>query len=71
MLADAGFASPDALRAADPFEVYARVKRVHPRASLNLLYALIGAIEGRDWREVARNDRTTLLLRLDQMGLAP
>jgi len=71
MLADTGFASPEALRSADPFVVYARVKRAHPRASLNLLYALIGAVEDRDWREVARRERTTVLLRLDEMGLAP
>ena len=37
--------------------------------SLNLLYALIGAVENRDWREVARYDRTSILLRLQDMGL--
>ena len=40
-----------------------------PRASVNLLYALIGAVENRDWREVARSERTTILLRLEEMGL--
>jgi DNA transformation protein len=37
--------------------------------SLNLLYALIGAVEDRDWRDVAREDRTAILLRLEDMGL--
>jgi len=31
------------------------------KPSLNLLYALVGAIEDRDWRDVARNDRERLL----------
>jgi DNA transformation protein len=35
------------------------------------LYALIGAIEGRHWQEVKRERRTEILLRLDEMGLAP
>ncbi|MBP8145482.1 MAG: TfoX/Sxy family DNA transformation protein, partial [Inhella sp.] len=39
--------------------------------SLNLLYALIGAVEDRDWREVQREQRSAILLRLDDMGLAP
>ena len=34
-----------------------------------MLYALIGAVEDRDWREVARTDRTSILMRLDDMGL--
>lgn len=71
MLADAGFASPEALRSADPFVVFAKVKRVHPQTSLNLLYALIGAADDRDWREVARQERTTVLWRLDELGMAP
>jgi hypothetical protein len=37
--------------------------------SLNLLCALIGAVEHRGWRDVARVDRTTILLRLEDMGL--
>ena len=37
--------------------------------SLNLLYALIGAVENRDWRDVARDDRAGILLRLQDMGL--
>ncbi|MFO1327145.1 MAG: TfoX/Sxy family DNA transformation protein [Rubrivivax sp.] len=68
-LAEAGIDTPQALAATDPFEVYARIKAIQPRASVNLLHALIGAIEDRDWREVARVERTTILLRLDAMGL--
>lgn len=70
-LALAGIHTPDALRAADPFEVYARLHREVPGFNLNGLYALIGAIEDRGWLEVKRERRTEILLRLEQMGLAP
>ena len=68
-LADVGISTPEQLAAQDPFEVYARIMARQPRASVNLLYALIGAVENRDWREVARSERTTILLRLEDMGL--
>jgi DNA transformation protein len=32
--------------------------------SLNFLYALVGALEDRDWREVAKSDRDRLLFEL-------
>lgn len=69
MLTQLGISSPQALRQQDPFAVFARLRAQHPRVSLNLLYALIGAIENRDWREVAQNDRTSVLMRLEDMGL--
>ncbi len=68
-LAGMGITTPEQLAAHDPFEVYARIKAAQPRASLNLLHALIGAVEDRDWREVARMERTPILLRLEEMGL--
>jgi DNA transformation protein len=61
--------SIEQLRRCDPFDVYARLKRQQSGLSLNMLYALIGAVEDRDWREVARTDRTSILMRLDDMGL--
>ena len=64
-----GIGTPEQLAAQDPFEVYARLKANNPGVSLNLLYALIGAVENRDWREVAREDRTSIVLRLEEMGL--
>jgi DNA transformation protein len=68
-LAGIGIDTPGQLAAQDPFEVYARIKAAQPRASLNLMYALIGAVGGRDWREVARSERTGILMRLQDMGL--
>lgn len=66
-----GIHTAEQLRASDPYEVYARLKQVVPGTSLNALYALIGAIEDRDWREISRERRTEIFMRLDQMGLAP
>jgi len=70
-LAAIGIRTPDELRASDAFDVYARIKTHWPCASRNLVYALLGAQEGRDWRDIARERRTEVLLRLDAMGLAP
>lgn len=70
-LAALGITSAAELQTQDAFALYARIKARWPGASLNLLYALIGAQEDLDWREVARERRTDILLRLDDMGLAP
>lgn len=68
LLASVGVTDEAGLRTADPFEVYLQVRRLHPDASLNLLYALIGAVEDRDWRAVAREERTSILRRLEELG---
>lgn len=46
---------------------YARVKAVQPRASLNLLWALEGALSGRPWQQVAAEDRASLLMALEDV----
>jgi DNA transformation protein and related proteins len=66
-----GVDSVDELRARDPFDVYAQLKDRFPGTSLNFLYALIGAIEDMHWREIKRTRRTEILLRLEEMGIAP
>jgi DNA transformation protein and related proteins len=66
-LVELGIVSAAQLRACDPFELYLRIKAKRGSASINLLYALIGAIEDRDWRDVAKQDRTTILMRLDDL----
>ena len=65
MLAAAGITSVEALRELGAVEAYRRVRSRDPRASLNLLWALEGAVSGRPWQEVARNDRLSLLLQLE------
>jgi len=59
------------LRQQDAYALYAQLKARWPGASLNLLYALMGAQENRDWRDIARERRSEALLRLDDLGLAP
>ena len=66
-----GIASIEELRARDPFEIYAELKAKTPRTSLNFLYGLIGAVEDIHWQEVKKSRRTSILLRLEEMGLAP
>lgn len=65
MLADAGITDVPQLRRLGAVAAFARVRARSPRASLNLLWALHGALTGVDWRQVAREDRTTLLLALE------
>lgn len=67
MLADAGIDSVQALRRLGAVAAYARVKALHPRASLNLLWALEGALTGLRWQDVAREHRTSLLLALESL----
>ena len=66
-----GISSIEALRARDPFDVYVELKTQVPGTSLNFLYALIGAIEDVHWQEIKRTRRTAILLRLEEMGIAP
>ena len=68
MLAEAGVTSLAQLRALGAVAAYARVKRQNASASLNLLWALEGALSGLPWQQVAREHRTSLLLALEQMG---
>lgn len=65
MLAKAGIVSDEQLKALGAVAAFVAVKRAGGRPSLNLLWALEGALTNRDWKEVARNDRLSLLTRLE------
>jgi hypothetical protein len=65
MLAAVGIRSVETLRQLGSIEAYRRVRAHDPRASLSLLWALEGALTGRPWEDVARNDRLSLLLQLE------
>ena len=65
MLAQAGIESADMLRQLGAVEAYLRVKRTGCKPSLNLLWALEGAITGVAWQTVARQERASLLFALD------
>jgi DNA transformation protein len=55
----------------DPFELNSRLKAKVKGTGLNSIYAIIGAREDLHWQEVARTQKTSILMRLDDMGLAP
>lgn len=61
----AGITTFEQLMSLGSVNAYSLVKQVQPSASLNLLWALEGAICGLHWQEVARKHRTSLLLALE------
>ncbi|WP_295893907.1 TfoX/Sxy family DNA transformation protein [uncultured Vibrio sp.] len=63
--------SVDDFMAIDPFELYKRLKLNVKGTGLNSIYAIIGAREDKHWQEIAKTQKTEILLRLDDMGLAP
>lgn len=74
LLAGIGIHTPEDLRRRGALEAYLDLRRAGAVRSLNLLWALVGAVEpwpeGRDWREVAASDaRLPLLLAIDEQGV--
>lgn len=65
MLAEVGIHDFEQLRQIGAVAAYVAVKHSNKAATLNLLWALEGAITGVPWQEVARLERTRLLLALD------
>jgi DNA transformation protein len=65
MLAKAGIKTEAQLRKLGAVRAYAKTKAVCPKASLNLLWALEGALTGRDWKAVAESERASLLMALE------
>jgi DNA transformation protein len=71
MLAAAGITDRATLERRGTVRAYLDVKRAGQPATLNLLWALEGALTHRHWQEVARQERTRLLLSLDAAQQAP
>ncbi len=65
MLANVGIYHTEQIRTLGALETYWRVKAITPNASLNLLWALAGAIENVHWTKISRTTRSTLLRELD------
>ncbi|MGM9424591.1 TfoX/Sxy family protein [Hydrogenophaga sp. MI9] len=65
MLAAAGIHGRADLERLGSVRAWLRVKAAGQPASLNLLWAMEGALTGKDWRVVAREHRTSLLLALE------
>jgi DNA transformation protein len=67
MLSQAGIHTIEQLRELGAVRAYVQVKRSGACSSLNLLWAMEGALSGRHWLEVAKNDRLSLLLELEDV----
>jgi DNA transformation protein and related proteins len=67
MLGKAGIRTEAQLRQLGAVRAYVQAKAVWPQASLNLLWALEGALSERDWREVAQSERASLLMALEDL----
>ena len=64
-LRQVGLRTEDDLRAIGALEAFMRVKRAGFKPSLNLLYALEGALLGCHWQEVPSERRSELLVAAD------
>ena len=71
ILAKVDINSVEEFMKADPYELYKRLKEEVKGTGLNSIYAIIGAREDMHWQAVAKERKTEILLRLDDMGLAP
>lgn len=71
MLRAAGIRTLAQLRALGAVRAYLAVRTRDRSASLNLLWALEGALTQRSWQEVARQDRLRLLLELEEAQPRP
>ncbi len=67
MLAQAGIKTIEQLRELGAVRAYVQVKRAGKNASLNLLWALEGALTGQHWQVVAKQERLRLLLELEDV----
>lgn len=65
-LAAAGITSLQQLRELGSVTAFVRTRRANTGISLNLLWALEGALSGLHWQVVAREHRTSLLLALEE-----
>jgi DNA transformation protein len=70
MLAAVGIDTLQRLRELGAVRAYLRVKRNGGNASLNLLWALEGALTGQHWQVVAKQERLRLLMELEALESA-
>ena len=48
-----------------PVPTYLKLKQQYKNISLNFLYAMVGALEDKHWREIAATRREELLLQIE------
>jgi DNA transformation protein and related proteins len=68
MLAGAGIKTVAQLKRLGSVRAYAKVKATGANASLNLLWAMEGALTGLPWQVVAKEHRLSLLLALEALN---
>ena len=66
MLVKAGITSAAQLRQLGAVDAFLRVRAAGGKPSLNLLWALHGALHDCDWKTVAQQERLALLLELEE-----
>jgi DNA transformation protein len=71
IMAQIGIESVEQFMQADAFQMYADLKEKVKGTGLNSIYAILGAQQDVHWQEVSRTQKYEILLRLDDMGLAP
>ena len=65
-LHEVGIKTPDNLRSIGAVRAFIRLKKeCSVKPSLLFLYAMVGAIEGRHWTEIAKNEKGRLLTELE------
>jgi DNA transformation protein and related proteins len=70
ILAKVDIFTVDDFMAADPYELYARLKPMKG-IGMNSIYAILGAREKESWLEISKTRKAEILMRLDDMGIAP
>lgn len=70
ILAEVGINSVDDFMNIEPYELYALIKPIKGMG-LNSIYSIIGARENISWIEIKNTRKTEILMRLDDLGLAP
>ncbi len=71
ILAKVNISTVDEFMAIDPYDLYAELKKHVKGTGLNSIYAIIGARENISWLDVAKQRKTEILMRLDDLNLAP
>ena len=70
ILAEVGIHSVDEFMAIDPYELYIKLKPMKGMG-LNSIYSILGARENVSWLDIKNTRKTEILMRLDDLGLAP
>ena len=67
MLAEAGIISFAQLKALGPARAFVMVRQTSAKPSLNLLWGMQSAISGVPWQTIARQNRLSLLMELEEI----